>query len=487
MSDEIPDQHLLDAWKQGDETSAESLFRRYNARLIALVRLSRKLARRVDPEDIVLSAYRSFFITARKTNFAVTHTETLWQLLTTFTLRKLAHQARRHLAARRSVEIEQDGGLAEIRSALAEEPTAEHAAALCDQVELILSQLDSTAREVFVLSLQGHPPASIAERLQIHERSVRRAFERIRDKFPNEQLDFPLTAILSDHRETLVRFSGSTPIEGTVQYDQYVLQQLVGTGAFSKVYRAIERSTGSTVAVKYLRKDCWLDQRASESLLREYDLLRQLTHPHILSIRGWGATRRGALFLVSEFIDGENLEVWGRNHRPEGRELIAIVRQVAAAVSTAHSRGILHGDIKPGNVLIGVDGRVVLCDFGFARYASAPEDVPRGGTAGFLAPEQISDQFGPITERTDVYGLGGLLYALLTGRAPMTGRDLPETLASVLSSEPPPRPSARSTRSSAELDDLVLRCLAKEPSQRPPNADQVAKMLRSLECQTESR
>jgi eukaryotic-like serine/threonine-protein kinase len=294
-------------------------------------------------------------------------------------------------------------------------------------------------------------------------------------------VNFSLSTIFSQHRETFARRTVQTPGAGTAQYEQYVLQKLVGAGAFSKVYRAIERSTGDTVAIKYLRKDCWYDPRASASLLREYTLLKQLNHPQILSIRGWGTTRRGALFLVSELIEGTNLETWSRTVNKTARHIIAIVRQVAEGVRAAHAIGILHGDIKPANVLMGREGRVVLCDFGFARYATAPDDVPRGGTAGFLAPEQICDQFGPITERADIYGLGGLLYSLLTGRPPMIGRDLPETMALILSSTVPVKPSTISSNSFAPLDDLALRCLAKEPSQRPANAEEVIKLLDDLE------
>jgi serine/threonine protein kinase len=186
------------------------------------------------------------------------------------------------------------------------------------------------------------------------------------------------------------------------------------------------------------------------------------------------------LFLVSDFIEGMNLAEWRRMMHPDLHQLIRVVCQVSDAVSAAHARGILHGDLKPANVMMRTDGRVVLCDFGLARYANDPDDVPRGGTAGFLAPEQISDAFGPVTEQSDVYGLGGLLYALLTGRAPFTGRDLPGILANVLSVALPEPPSQHSTPSVAGLDGIALRCLAKEPAQRFSSAAEVAKALANL-------
>jgi serine/threonine protein kinase len=242
----------------------------------------------------------------------------------------------------------------------------------------------------------------------------------------------------------------------------------------------VDRSTGETVAVKFLRKECWNDPRATAALIREFEVLRELNHPRILSIRGWGSTRRGALFLVTDFIHGMNLSQWRRLNHPDVKKIILAVAQVAVAVSAAHSKGILHGDLKPANVMLREDGTIVLCDFGLARHATDPDDVPRGGTAGFLAPEQISDAFGPVTERSDVYGLGGLFYALLTGHPPMVGRDLPETLSRILSRATADPPSAHSSICFAELDCLVLRCLAKEPSERFCSAEEVSNALPNL-------
>jgi serine/threonine protein kinase len=202
-----------------------------------------------------------------------------------------------------------------------------------------------------------------------------------------------------------------------------------------------------------------------------------LKHPHILNMRGWGTIPRGALFLVTDFIPGRNLAEWCRMQRPSVTRIAEVVSRVAGAVAVAHAAGVLHCDLKPANVLMRQDGQVVLCDFGLARHATDPEDVPRGGTAGFLCPEQISDAFGPMTARSDVYGLGGLLYALLTGRPPMTGRDLPETLANVLSAAAPEAPRRLGAISTATLDAITLRCLEKDPNRRYANAHYVEAQL----------
>jgi serine/threonine protein kinase len=153
---------------------------------------------------------------------------------------------------------------------------------------------------------------------------------------------------------------------------------------------------------------------------------------------------------------------------------------VAKAISAAHSGGVIHCDLTPANILRSGDGQITVCDFGMARYASSPDEIPGGGTASFLSPEQISDAFGAITERSDVYGLGGLLFALLTGIPPMQGRDLPEILSNVLSAKIPPLVSQLGIDCSPELDTVIHRCLQKDPASRFVSADEVASALESV-------
>lgn len=471
---------LLNAWKKGDQDAARVLFERYQARLMALVRarLSNKLARRVDPEDIVLSAYRSFFVASRSGRFENGSDDDLWPLLTTFVLRKLSRQSRQHTADRRSIDRERQPGSDWVEDIASQDATAEQAAILSEEVERLLANLDATAREVLVRTLQGNDTASIARDLNLNERTVRRALERIRAELPAESLVMP------------TRFAPSLPLlpphppgvaPGTVSYSQFLLQQFVGAGAFSKVYRALERSSSQPVAIKFLRKDCWSDERASAALISEYEILTRLKHPNILGMRGWGTTPRGAVFLVTEFVPGATLATWRTITRPSVSEIVGIALEVTRAIAAAHAAGVLHCDLKPTNVLLRNDGRVILCDFGLARYAMDPGDVPRGGTAGFLCPEQISDTFGSISVKSDVYGLGALLYTLLAGVPPMSGRDLPETLANVLSSRAPRPPRELGAPSTSALDDIVMKCLNKEPRGRFATASDVVDALESLQ------
>lgn len=479
MSHSESNHELLNAWRAGDQEAARILFLRYQSRLIALARsrLARKLARRLDPEDIVLSAYRSFFVSARDGRTEVNADGDLWPLLATIVLRKVTRQARHHSAARRAIddELSQQSNWGEHLIG-SRESEVEHAAILDDEVERLLSQLDSTASEVLVQTLQGNDTATIASAMGISDRSVRRALERIRSLLPVERAEFKRS------QGTFVSRPAGTATQqtGTVTHDQFFLQEFVGAGAFSKVYRAVERSSGKPVAIKFLRKECWNDQRAIASLIREYQILQQLNHPNIITMHAWGTTDRGAAFLVEDLVIGQNLLDWRQSAKPSTSEIVAAVHTVAVAISAAHTGGVIHCDLTPTNILRRDDGHITVCDFGMARYGAGPEDIPRGGTAGFLCPEQISDAFGPVTEKSDVYGLGGLLYALLTGTPPMQGRDLPDTLSNVLSMRQPVLPSQRGAESSPELDQVILRCLEKEPAHRFAAASDLAIALSNL-------
>ena len=193
MADD-PSIELLARVRAGDEQAAEELFQRFAERLIAVAaaRLSAKLARRVDPEDVVQSAYRSFFVKARDGRYALQRSGDLWRLLVGITIHKLQHQAERHSAGKRASSKEQQAagaeesgdGLANI--ALAREPTPMEAAALADEIENILRRLEPHQRPILELRLQGHNQADIADQLQCSERTVRRVLEQVKKFLSHE-------------------------------------------------------------------------------------------------------------------------------------------------------------------------------------------------------------------------------------------------------------------------------------------------------------
>ena len=467
-----------------DDAAARHLFERYVARLTALARsrLSPNLKRRLDPEDIVLSAFRSFFVGAREGRWYADSDEDLWSLLAMLTLRKLARQTRRHRSEKRSVLRESEapaGWMAPGR----EVPTAEEAVQLTDELEWLVESATGLDRDVLVLQLRGDDVAEIARTLEISERTVRRSQQRTRESVTEDRLHAklaPQSVAFCSAKERpasqVSRIGGVVLPSPTRSLEELTLHEMVGQGAFSKVFRATDRKLGQTMAVKFLKKASWSDPRAIRSFLREYDALSQLSHPHVLPVNGWGRTTRGAVFLVTEWIEGESIAGWQSERRPI-RDVIRIGREIASGLVAAHAAGIWHCDLKPGNVLLDRAGHCRLVDFGLARWG-VDDDSPRGGTAGFLAPEQVSPAFGAISERTDVYGLGATLYALLTGQAPSTGSDLPSTIMQVLSSERAVDLAQFGVPES--ISSVVMRALEKSSANRWTGIPALARGLHQL-------
>ena len=195
---------------------------------------------------------------------------------------------------------------------------------------------------------------------------------------------------------------------------------------------------------------------------------------------GWGVAQSGALFLISEWIDGQTLAAWFDEAAPSVDEVISVLLTVGEALTAAHKHGVLHGDLKPQNVMRERNGRIVLTDFGMARWFQRVDDQPpRGGSAGFLSPEQVSAAFGDITEQTDVYAWGALAYAP-DGPASDAGPRPPEIIASVLSSAAPPKISAVNSQVPADIESLILKCLSKSPAERPANVGAMCGALRGM-------
>ena len=484
-----PDRDLAAAWREGDSRAAAVLFDRYVVRLTSLARarLSQRLARRIDPEDIVLSAYRSFFVAAADGRVSCDEEADLWPLLALITLRKVARQGSRHQAGRRSVdrEVPLDSVLIE---AAAVDATAEQAVALEEELTGLMQALPEREREILARTLQGEDQAAIAVALGCSERTVRRAIAGIREAVVERgelgglnafrpitrQADTGADLHHSGHETE----SAAEP-QPTIELDDFDLKEMVGAGGFAKLYRCVRRSDGHETAVKFLRKKFWHDENAVRLMLNEMHFLQRVHHPNIVPLLGWGRSRDAAPFLVLEWIEGQNLSKWRDDEARTIDEVIGVVRPVLEGVSAAHDAGVLHCDLKPENVLIRDDGCVFLSDFGFARTIR-PESphIPRGGTAGYLAPEQVSSTFGEPDVRTDVYGIGGLIYALLTGRPPFVGESVPEILAEVVSGRLPAPMTRARCDVPAWLAAIVSRCLAKEPADRLPS---VASVLREID------
>ena len=266
-----------------------------------------------------------------------------------------------------------------------------------------------------------------------------------------------------------------SPSAPSIPYQDLKLEAMIGRGGFGRVYRAHWKTTDRSVAVKYLNKKFWHHDMAVRALIAESQKAQRIIHSHIICHHGWGQAPSGAPFLVMDLVDGPNLTDWIHDSSFDVAEVQSCATQICDSLVTLHQIGILHGDISPANILRRASHDFVLTDFGFSRSIDDGHSAP-GGTLGFLAPEQFSSAFGTISERTDIYGFGALLYFLVTHRAPFERDDERDIIHRILSSDRPPE-VAFPGMPLAKLTTLARACLAKEPSERITTMEEVRSAL----------
>lgn len=274
--------------------------------------------------------------------------------------------------------------------------------------------------------------------------------------------------------------SGTPACEFT--FDDFLLQKHLGTGGVGKVYRAWQYSAQRPVAVKTIRKQHRRNPVAVESLVRELNLMRRLAHPAIVRVHGLGAYPGGGYFLVEDYVSGPNLQTILERGPLAIEKALRITLAVSEAVEFAHANGVLHCDLKPANVLQDDSGQTFVADFGFGQWMRSKGDTTTqwlGGTWGYAAPEMMLPELGELSAAGDVFGLGALCYALLTGVAPRKPLDPGETLASMRQALLclPQRPAALRAEIPVGLEAIVLKCLAIDPRDRYPSARQFAAAL----------
>ena len=245
------------------------------------------------------------------------------------------------------------------------------------------------------------------------------------------------------------------------------------------IYRANDSQLGRDVAVKLLRPEYGRDPDFGERFRHEAQAAASLNHPNIVSVFDYGQDEAGP-FIVMELVDGEDLATVIRRTGPlPPRQAARIAAEVARALAAAHSRGIVHRDVKPGNVLLARDGRVKVTDFGIARAIAEAQMTLPGTTLGsvhYFSPEQARGE--PTTEKSDTYALGIVLYELLTGRRPWEG-DSTASIALARLSGPVPSPSDVRSGIPPALDRITHRALALDPAER---FDSAAAMAEALEA-----
>jgi serine/threonine-protein kinase len=264
----------------------------------------------------------------------------------------------------------------------------------------------------------------------------------------------------------------SDTLIGTVFDGRYRIVRKLGTGGMADVYLAEDQELGRRVAIKILNDRHAADDSFIERFRREAKNAAGLSHPNIVSIYDRG-NAEDTYYIAMEFLDGRSLKelIVSRGPAPI-KTAVEYTRQILAAVGFAHRHGIVHRDIKPHNVLVGNEGRLKVTDFGIAR-SGASQMTEVGsiiGTAQYLSPEQA--QGSPVDQTSDLYSVGVVLYELLTGQVPFTG-DTPLEIAMKHLSEVPKPPSELRPEVPHDLDLVVLRALAKDPSDRYESAEEM--------------
>ena len=274
------------------------------------------------------------------------------------------------------------------------------------------------------------------------------------------------------------RLSTPAPLLGTVLASRYEIRALLGRGGMGEVYEAVDRQLDRTVALKVLRPELAADRRFLVRFRREARTSARLSHPGIVAVHDVGEDE-GRAFIVMEYVPGRTL---GQIVRDEGAVAPARAARIGAAAADAlahaHDRGVVHRDVSPGNVMVTPDGEVKVLDFGIARAArgSARSGSPSAhGTVAYVAPEQARGEASD--QRADVYALGAVLYELLTGRPPFEGATTVDVIRHVGERTPAPVSTLRPDVG-AQLDGVIGRCLAKDPSARWVRADELATALR---------
>ncbi len=270
------------------------------------------------------------------------------------------------------------------------------------------------------------------------------------------------------------------PDEPVVYRGRYALAQSIGKGGMAEVFLAQDQLLDRPVAVKRLAAEHAADASFVERFRREAQAAAKLTHPNIVGVYDY-FEEGGEYFIVQEFIDGrslaELLQAEGRLHPDRAADIAA---DIAAGLGAAHREGMVHRDIKAGNVLVGKDGQVKVADFGIARvFAGGDSELTQAGTvmgtATYFSPEQAQGK--PVDPRSDLYSLGVVIYEMVTGRPPFSG-DEPVAIAYAHVHEAPKGLRDVDPALPMELDAITMKLLAKDPAKRYPSADDLRADLR---------
>ena len=273
---------------------------------------------------------------------------------------------------------------------------------------------------------------------------------------------------------------------GQIIKERYEITQLLGEGGMSYVYKAIDKQLQRTVAIKTLKPNYVEQEKFVERFKREAQTAANLNHPNIVQIFDWGIGDEP--FFVMEYIEGNTLTSIIANKRTISmNDILFIGAQVSSGLQAAHSKGLVHRDIKPGNIMITPEGKVKVTDFGIVSLQNEESDITKTGsilgTASYISPEQAQGK--PVSKESDLYSLGTVLYELITGRPPFDG-DTPIATATKHITDKPEKLSTYRADIPKGIENAVLKLLHKYPKDRFKNAEDLRAVLLQQKTQLQA-
>ncbi len=273
---------------------------------------------------------------------------------------------------------------------------------------------------------------------------------------------------------------------GQIIKERYEIIQLLGEGGMSYVYKANDRQLKRTVAIKTLKPNYVQQEKFVERFKREAQTAANLNHPNIVQIFDWGIGDEP--FFVMEYIEGNTLtSIIAKRRTISLNDVLFIGAQVSSGLQAAHSKGLVHRDIKPGNIMITPEGKVKVTDFGIVSLQNEESDITKTGsilgTASYISPEQAQGK--PVSKESDLYSLGTVLYELITGRPPFEG-DTPIATATKHITDKPEKLSVLRPDIPKGIENAVLKLLHKYPKDRFKNAEDLRAVLLQQKTQLQA-